>query len=64
MGLDQHFALDDHDFSTRRGRHRQPFAIADLPHNCLAFQALQSDPCHDRAERGTKENDYDDFHHR
>ena len=25
------------------------------------FQADRSDPCHDRAERGTKENDYDDF---
>jgi hypothetical protein len=44
------------------GRHRQPFAIFDLPNNCLAFQAGRSDPCDDRAERGTKENDYDDLY--
>jgi hypothetical protein len=40
--------------SPERG-HRQFFAIVDLLHNPLAFQALPSDPCDDRAERGTKE---------
>jgi hypothetical protein len=44
--------------------HRQPFAIVDFLNNCLAFQALPSDWCVDRGERGTKDNDYDDFHHR
>ena len=32
------------------------------PYNCLAFQADRSDPCGDRAERGTQENDYDDVY--
>jgi hypothetical protein len=34
----------------------QPFAIVDLLRNYLAFEVLQSDPCDDRAERGTEEN--------
>jgi hypothetical protein len=38
--------------------HRQSSASVDFPDNCLAFQALQSDGCDDRAERGTKENDF------
>jgi hypothetical protein len=46
----------------RSPHHRRIFAIVDLPNNPLAFQGLRSDPCDDRAERGTKENDYDDFH--
>ena len=32
--------------------------------NCVALPALTSDICHDRAERGTKEHENDDFYHR
>src|ERR1035437_7345594 len=44
--------------------HRESFASVDFLHNSLAFQALRSDPCDDRAERGTKENDYEDTYDR
>jgi len=42
--------------------HRHPFAIVNLFQSCLAFAAVRSDPCHDRAARGTKDNNDDDFH--
>src|ERR1035441_5571134 len=48
----------------RSDLHRQLFAVVDLLHNLLAFQALRSDRCHDRVPRGTKENDYDDVYDR
>jgi hypothetical protein len=31
-------------------------------HKSLAFQALESHHCDDRAERGTKENEHDAFY--
>src|ERR1022692_816950 len=42
--------------------HRLSFAIVDFVQNCLAFQAVPSDSCDGRAERGKKENEYADFH--
>src|ERR1019366_7723404 len=35
--------------------HRRTFAIVDIVQNCLAFPVVRSDPCHDRAARGTKD---------
>src|SRR5580704_8010029 len=49
--------------ASRPSPNRLSFALVDFVQNCLAFQAVSSDPCDGRAERGTKENDYDDFHH-
>src|SRR6202171_5770982 len=46
------------------GGHRPSFANVDSFQNSLACVAHRSDECRDRAERGTKENDYADFHHR
>jgi hypothetical protein len=32
----------------------RPFATVDIVQNCLAFSCPRSDPCVDRAARGTK----------
>ena len=43
-------------------QHRPSFATVDSFQNSLACVARRSDECRDRAERGTKENDYADVY--
>src|SRR5580704_8122219 len=50
--------------ATRPSPHRQSFASVDSFQNSLACAPKRSDECRDRAERGTKENDYPEFHRR